>query len=104
MSLTGDPLTDRLVPVASRLVGAIRTNDIAEVDAALKEARAYVADESVDGAEALCVVLAAMVPWSVAPSDLVAWLKNQAAFNVMVEAGVPSAVAAELISQKWDAR
>lgn len=102
MSLTGDALTDRLVPIASRLVGAIRQNDIDEVDEAFTEARAVLAGEPVQGAEALCVVLAAMVPWDVAPSDLLEWFKHQSAFQLLVEQGMDPAEAAELISRRWD--
>lgn len=102
MSLTGDALTDHLVPVAARLVSAIRENDYDEVCASLREARTLAAEHGLDGAEALCVVLGAMVPWNVRPSDLLAWLKHQSAFHMLVEMGVEPAVAADLISRRWD--
>lgn len=102
MSLTGDALTDRLVPVAARLVSAVRENNAGEVKDAFGEAYDVCDPEVVDGAEALAVVLAGMVPWNVAPSDLLAWLKHQQTFCVLVEMGVEPAVAADLISQKWD--
>lgn len=104
MSLTGDALTDRLVSVASRLVGAVRQDDFEEVGAAFDEARELCKDEPVNGTEALSVVLAAMVPWNVQPSELLAWYQHMSAFAMMLEAGVDPATAATLISQKWDHR
>ena len=100
MSLTGDELTDRLVPVASRLVGAVREHDYDEVCAALGEAEALTAGMPLDGAEALCVVLAAMVPWSQTPARLLLWWRHRDEFDSLVQSGLDPAVAADIIERR----
>lgn len=105
MSLTGDALTDRLVPVAGRLVCAIRERDGDEIHAAFAEAEAVAADAAelegrVNGAEALCVVLAAMVPWHETPARLMEWLRHRDEFDALVQSGVAPAVAADVIERR----
>lgn len=100
MSLTGDALTDRLVPVASRLVCAVRESDYDEVCEALGEAEQVTAGTALDGAEALCVVLAAMVPWNETPARLLKWWRHRDEFASLVSAGVDPVVAADLIERR----
>lgn len=94
MSLTGDPLTDRMVAVASRLVGAVREFDNEEVAAALDEATAI--DEQ--GLVALAVTLAAMVPYDVTPGALLRWVAYRKEYERLVAIGVDPAAAATIIN------
>lgn len=80
MSLTGDPVTDQLVPIAARLVGAVRDNDPDEVEQALADTILATGGRCDPGA-ALAVVLAAMVPDDVEPSRLLAWHKAYAVLD-----------------------
>lgn len=100
MSLTGDELTDRLVPVAGRLVCAVREHDYDEVCEALGEAEALAAGTTLDGAEALAVVLAAMVPWNQTPARLLTWWRHRDEFESLVKAGLEPTVAAEIIERR----
>lgn len=71
--LTGDELTDAVIPAASALVWAVRQNDPDAVDAALDDA---IASARGPGLHALLVVLAAMVPDDRSPAELLAWRTN----------------------------
>lgn len=95
-SLTGDPEMDRLVPVVMQLVGAVRAMDPAGVDEAFDAARRLIPDEEVAGG-ALCVLLAAMVPWDRSPSQLLAWWVRRADYQKLIAAGVDPATAMTLI-------
>lgn len=95
-SLTGDPMMDRLVPVAMLLVGALRRMDAAAVGEVFELARALVPD-GVSAESALTVLLAAMVPWDKSPSELLAWWTRRADYQKLVDAGVDPATAMTLI-------
>lgn len=95
-SLTGDPEMDRLVPVAMQLVGAVRSMDAAAVDEAFDAARRLLPDAEMAGG-ALCVLLAAMVPWDQSPRQLLAWWVRRADYLKLVAAGVDPASAMTLI-------
>ena len=71
-SLTGDTVTDAVVPAAMALVWAVRTSDVEAIDEALTGAAEAT---SGDGIAALAVVLAAMVPDDRSPGGLLAWLR-----------------------------
>jgi ABC-type phosphate transport system auxiliary subunit len=60
-SLTGSPVTDRLVPAACALIEAVRNGNTAGVTAAFHEATGELAGSGADPAQALAVVLAGMV-------------------------------------------
>jgi len=90
VSLTGDPGMDQLIPIAMQLVGAVRRFDPAGVAEAIEAARAMP-----DGA--LTVLLAAMVPWDKAPTELLAWWTRRADYQKLVGAGVDPATAMTLI-------
>lgn len=93
MSLTGDPRTDRMVAVASRLIGAVREFNTEEVAAALDEAQAT----DGQGLAALVVTLAAMVPYDATPGDLLNWVGHREEFDRLVALGVDPASAATII-------
>lgn len=104
-SLTGDALTDALVPVAQQLVGAVREDSRAGVEAALQQARQAV-DAVVDGADselavrALAVLCAAMVPDDQAPTALLRWTTQAQEYRRLVEAGVSPEVAVVLAQRE----
>lgn len=90
-SLTGDPLTDALIPPAVRLVWAVRESNQPAVAEAIADATA-VAD-----LQAFVVVLAAMVPDDQAPTALLAWMHDPAEYLRLREAGVGAVGAAVLV-------
>lgn len=94
-SLTGDPLTDQLAIVAQQLVGAVVDADQGRVEDAFAEADVIVAGRA-DGAEALAVVLAAMVPDTERASSLLGWWGYRAEYERLVAAGVDARIAREL--------
>lgn len=97
-SLTGDPATDALVPVAQQLVGAVRAGDAVAVDEAF--AAAIIATGGrCNPAEALAVVLAAMVPDNHTPSFLLKWMGAEAEYRRLLGQGIPTDVARELSGQ-----
>jgi hypothetical protein len=85
-SITGNPITDAVVPAAINLVWAVRTEERDEVLAALKEAhQARLAAGGHDHSEietlrTLVIVLAGMVPDDRSPRQLLAWLQNPAEY------------------------
>lgn len=95
MSLTGDPTTDALVPIAERFVGAVRDGDAAAVDELLAEVITTTGGRC-DPGTALAVVLAAMVPDDVEPSRLLLWRKAFAEYQKLVDRGVDHTVAQQL--------
>jgi hypothetical protein len=94
-SLTGDPITDALVPVAQRLIGAVRDHDTAAVDEALAAA-ITVTGGRVDPAVALAIVCAAMVPEDIQPSRLLLWVQFQAEYDRLCDAGINPNIARQL--------
>lgn len=82
MTLTGDPVTDQLVPIAARLVGAVRDHDPDGVEQALADTILATGGRCDPGA-ALAVVLAAMVPDDSAPSRLLAWRRQFDALAIL---------------------
>lgn len=83
-SLTGDPITDALIPAATQLVWAVRCDDPAEVDAALDEVVRLAGQH---GLCALALVLAAMVPDDEPPSRLLGWRADIAEYHRLREGG-----------------
>lgn len=76
MSLTGSPITDRLVHTASRLVFAVRNRDRNGIVAAIREARAETGGQC-DPAASLAVVCAALVPDNIEPGYLLRWVPDE---------------------------
>jgi len=74
VSLTGDPTTDALVPIAERFVGAVRDGDSELIEVLLAQAITATGGRC-DPGTALAVVLAAMVPDDERPSHLLLWRK-----------------------------
>ena len=94
MSLTGDPLTDSVVPAAQALAWAVKTSDADHVTATLGAVR----DElGVAGLQALIVVLAAMVPDDRSPAELLAWRQNPDEYVRLLVSGVDASTALTLI-------
>jgi hypothetical protein len=93
VSLTGDPITDAVIPAAVRLIWAVRESDAAEVDQSVTDAVNAVGWA---GIQALVVVLAAMVPDDLPPSDLLAWMADPEEYLRLRTAGVDSLAAATL--------
>lgn len=94
-SLTGDAVTDELVPVAVQLVGAVRDADRDGVARALQLAE-HVAGGRCDPLSALAVVLAALVPYDARPSELLSWWGYRAEYMRLRARGVDEATAHEL--------
>lgn len=99
MSLTGDATTDALVPIAQRVVGAVRDMDWHQVDECLAEAIETTGGRC-DPAVALLVVTAAMVPEEAPPSGLLAWVEAHAEFDRLTKRGVPTGIARQLTDTK----
>ena len=97
---SGDPLADRLVGPAMRLVGGVRLWDPAEVEAAFVDAGEQFDPDSssVDVARALAVVCASMIPWDASPGDLLAWITHEPDFRRLCAAGVNAETAAALVA------
>lgn len=91
-SLTGDALTDELVPVAVQLVGAVRDGDPDAVARAQRLA-GRVVDGRCDPLAGLAVVLAALVPEDARPSTLLSWWAYQSEYLRLRIAGVEEAAA-----------
>lgn len=94
-SLTGDSITDDLIPVAQQLIGAVRANNPAEVDEALAAA-ILVTKGRCDPGAALAVVCAAMVPDDAQPSTLLLWWKYQIEYDRLIAAGTSPQIARQL--------
>jgi hypothetical protein len=90
-SLTGDPLTDALIPPAVRLIWAVREQNQAAVAEAIADAT-EVADLA-----AFVVVLAAMVPDDQAPTQLLAWMADPDEYLRLRTAGVGAVGATILV-------
>ncbi|WP_031470382.1 hypothetical protein [Sciscionella sediminilitoris] len=98
LSLTGDPRTDAVVPVASRLAWAVRLGDRDGVDEAINE----VTTLNGPGLHTLAVVLAAMVPVDQSPGGLLAWLRSSRLRAVGVNAPTAAVLAPETASDEPD--
>lgn len=90
MSLTGDPRTDRMVPIAARLVGAVREWDLDEIAGAVVEAR--------EDMMALVIVLAAMVPYDRTAGELLGWVGHREEFKRLVDFGIDPSAAATIVN------
>lgn len=97
-SLTGDPVTDALIPAAQQLIGAVRAGDPDAVDEAFAAAIDATGGRC-NPAEALAVVLAAMVPDHHTPTYLLKWMAAEAEYQRLVGQGVPPDVARDLTGQ-----
>lgn len=95
-SLTGDPVTDALVPIAMRLAGAVRNQDAAAVDEAFADAILATGGRC-DPGQALAVVCAAMVPEESRASTSLLWLSVEAEQARLAAAGVSHTVLAALL-------
>ncbi|AHH98227.1 hypothetical protein [Kutzneria albida] len=79
-SLTGDPLTDAMVPIAVNLAWSVHMMERSEVLAAFRQARNLLATHKAQSqgdaaaAMALAVLLAAMVPVDRSLRSMLAWL------------------------------
>lgn len=98
MSLTGDATTDALVPIAQRVVGAVRDMDWRQVDECLAETIETTGGRC-DPAVALLVVTAAMVPDGARPSGLLSWVGTHLEFDRLTTRGVPVDVARQLTEE-----
>lgn len=79
-----------MVPVAARLVGAVREWDLDEVVGAIGEAG--------DDITVLVVVLAAMVPYDRTAGDLLGWVRHGEEFKRLVEFGIDPSAAATIVN------
>lgn len=95
-SLTGDAVTDALVPIAMRLAGAVRSQDAAAVDEAFADAILATGGRC-DPGQALAVVCAAMVPDDSRASTSLLWLSVEAERDRLAAAGVSHTVLAALL-------
>lgn len=95
MSLTGDRYLETLVPSAERLVRAVHNGQSMHVEAMLADAEMAYGDP-LDGARALVVLLAAMVPDDKTAAQLLRWRANPHEYLRLRAAGVGSEQAAEL--------
>lgn len=93
--VTGDRLTDAVLPAAERLVRAAHYNDQLGVHAALADAELATGDP-LTAAHALVVVLAAMCPDDTTPTDALAWRRNATEYRRLRNQGVRSREAAIL--------
>jgi hypothetical protein len=89
MSLTGDPLTDRAVGPAARLVKSVRKQDADMVAETLAEVTAA----GTDAINALILTLAAMVPDDTTPAVLLAWLADPGEYRRLRARGVSAITA-----------
>lgn len=94
-SLTGDPTTDALVPVALQLVGAVRAQDSGAVDEVFASAIELTGGRC-DPAAALAIVCAALVPEDAQPSQLLRWQRAAAEYQRLIEKGVDPVIAEQL--------
>lgn len=95
MSLTGDPTTDALVPIAQRFVEAVHEHDAEMIDESLAEVIIATGGRC-DPAVALAVVLAALIPDGHSPSALLAWIKTRDELERLTTRGVSPGIAGQL--------
>lgn len=95
MSLTGDRYLETLVPSAEKLVRAVHNEQPMHIEAMLADAEMLYGD-ALDGAHALVVLLAAMVPDDKTARELLRWRTNPHEYRRLRAAGVSAEQAAEL--------
>lgn len=93
-AVTGDSYTDALVPLACQLAAAVHDYDRAEIARLL---------DCVD-LTGLVVVLAAMVPDDLAPSELLGWLGHPHEYTRLRAAGVSTLAANSVIAGNEERR
>ena len=98
MSITGDKYLDMLVPSAEKLVHAVRNDRQLHIEAMIADAEQIYGDP-LDAADALVVLLAAMVPDDKTPAELLRWFQNPHEYRRLRMAGVGAAEAGVLASQ-----
>jgi hypothetical protein len=76
--LTGDELTEALMPAAARLITAVHARNASEVQAAITDA-AWIAGSSFAGVRHLAVLLAAMVDEDTQIVSALAWTEAEVA-------------------------
>lgn len=106
MELTGDPLTDALIPAAFDLIAATRAEDADATAAAFDDAHntlarlsGELADDPTRTAQALAIVLAGMVPDDRRASDMLLWRKHPAEYRQLRTAGYTADTAATLAAE-----
>jgi hypothetical protein len=92
-SLTGDPITDAVLPAAVRLIWAVRESNPDAVAEAIADAVEAAGEH---GQHALIVVLAAMVPDDLSPTQLLEWQANPDEYLRLRQLGVGALGAARL--------
>lgn len=100
-SPAGDPLLDRLLPLAGRLVGAAHEEDALGVHCALFDATDLAGDQTT-ALQALVVLLAAMCDDDAAPAELLQWRRNRTEYHRLRNLGVESRLAAVLAARVAD--
>jgi hypothetical protein len=88
-SLTGDPVTDELVPIAQQLIDAVHNEDPDAVDAAFAEAITATGGRC-DPGQALAILCAAMVPENASPAGLLAWWGYRAEYERLTATAPPA--------------
>lgn len=96
--LTGDRLTDDLLPVAMQLICAVRECD-SQLVSDLLAAAEDVAGDPLTASRGLTVVLASLCQDDQEPSTALAWLGNPEEYRRLRELGVDSITAGVLASQ-----
>ena len=97
MSLTGDPLTDALVPAALSLAWDVKLRDRDQIT----ETLAGVVDEfGTLGLRALCVVLAAMIRDDRSAEHMLTWLQDPEEYLRLRENGVETDTALTVLYSK----
>jgi hypothetical protein len=106
ISITGNPITDAVVPAAVNLVWAVRTEERDEVHAALREAhQARLAAggavrSEIETLRTLVIVLAGMVPDDRSPRQLLAWLQNPDEYRQLRHDGYDADLAGSIAAQR----
>lgn len=104
-SVTGNPITDAVLPAAVNLVWAVRTEERDEVEAALKEAhQARLAagghGPEIETLRTLVVVLAGLVPDDRSPRQLLAWLQNPQEYRQLRHDGYDADIAGSIAAAR----
>jgi hypothetical protein len=97
-SLTGDPLTDELLPIALQMIWAVREQD-SEAVADLFAAAEEVAGDPVTAAQGIALVAFALCQDDLEPSKALAWVANPEEYVRLRAEGVDAITAGVLASQ-----
>lgn len=89
--VTGDAETDAVLPVAARLVAAVRDYDRELIDQLIR---------TTGDLPVLLIVTAAMVPDDYSSAELLGWVDNPTEYARLRTAGVDSLTASALVSRK----